>query len=158
MNTYWLNPHISKIYEAITAIADKRIKLIGENIAQCTSSSRGKFYTVKYDPVSNSLMSNDNTAWYTDSLSYPMVALLMMEGIIKYDSQLEQILSGIIWKDINQKFKNDYDKAIVFVLEDLANKGHNIKFIQEEINRIFNEVTSMKFGKLGKKEKPPIGY
>lgn len=158
MDTCWQKPHISKIYEAITAVAEKRIVITDEHIAHCTSSSRGKFYTVKYDPETNSLMSNDNTAWYTDSLSYPMIALLMLEGVIEYNKKLGEILSGIVWKDINQKFKNNYDKAIEFVLIDLSAKGVDTVYLQQEVCNIYKKVCGMNFGKLGKKENPPVGY
>lgn len=44
-------PHISKIYEAITAIADKRYELVSDTELKLFSSSRGKFYTVNTTPV-----------------------------------------------------------------------------------------------------------
>ena len=102
----WKQPHISKIYEALTAIADKRIELVGDDKARCYSSSRGKYYEVEFDLKTNSFMSNDNTAYYTESFSYPMVAVLLMTDQIDYDKQLLGILAGIFWKDINQKYKN----------------------------------------------------
>ena len=45
----WKKPHISKIYEALTVIADNRMKING-NKAKCYLSSSDKFYDVKYDP------------------------------------------------------------------------------------------------------------
>ena len=59
----WKKPRISKIYEALTAIADGRIELVSENKARCYSSSKGKFYEIEYDPETDSIMSNDNTAY-----------------------------------------------------------------------------------------------
>lgn len=154
----WKSPHISKIYEALTAIADSRIELDGPSKAKCYSSSKGKYYEIEYDSETGSMMSNDNTAYYTDSVSYPMVALLMLKGKIDYNDSLLNLLKGIYWKDINQKFKNDYDKAIEFVLADLQKKGIDVGFIRSEISKIYKEVCELKLNYLGEKRKPPVGY
>jgi hypothetical protein len=156
--TIWLPPHISKIYEALTAIADKRIELVSENEARITSSSRGKFYTITYDPTTNSIMSNDNTAYYTGSVSYPMIALLMLKGIITYDQSLLSPLSNIVWKDIMQKYKNDYDKGIEHVLSDLAGKGIDVIDIKIKISPIYQQASSLTLNYLGKKVLPPKAY
>lgn len=156
--TTWLPPHISKIYEAITAIADQRIELVGENEARITSSSRGKYYTITYDPTTNSIMSNDNTAYYTGSVSYPMIALLMLKGVIDYDKSLLTPLSNIVWKDIMQKYKNDYDQGIAHVLADLAGKGIDIEEIKSKIALIYEQAITLKLNYLGKKIAPPKAY
>lgn len=156
--TTWLPPHISKIYEALTAIADKRIELINENEAHITSSSRGKFYTITYDPSTSSIMSNDNTAYYTGSVSYPMIALLMLNGVIAYDKSLLSPFSNIIWKDIMTKHKNDYDKGIEEVLSMLATKGINVEEIKNKIMIIYQQACSITLNYLGTKTKPPTGY
>lgn len=46
--TLWLQPPIIKVYEALGALADDRIKVKG-NTAKVYSSSGNKFYTVTYD-------------------------------------------------------------------------------------------------------------
>ena len=153
----WKSPHISKVYEALTAIADKRIE-IEENIARCYSSSRGKFYEVKYDPKSDSIMSDDNTAYYTDSVSYPMIALLMLKGKLAYEERLLPMLEGIYWKDINQKFRNNYDEAIECVLTGLKEKGVDTQFVRMEIAKIYEEICNMKLNYLGQKRRPPEAY
>lgn len=154
----WKKPHISKIYEALTAIADKRIELTSEFKARCYSSSKGKFYEIEYDPETDSIMSNDNTAFYTDSVSYPMIALLMLKGKMIYEPKLLDMLKGIYWKEINQKFKNDYDQAIEFVLADLKSKNIDVDFIQIEIGKIYERVGDLQLNYLGEKIKPPVAY
>lgn len=154
----WQKPHISKIYEALTAIADSRIELVGENSARCYSSSRGKFYEVHYDPTTESVMSNDNTAYYTDAVSYPMLALLMVKGKIHYNQKLLGMLEGIHWKDVNQKFKNDYDQAIEHVLADLEAKGVEVDFVRSEVLKIYEVAANVKLNRLGNKIKPPEAY
>ncbi|MEI6690669.1 MAG: hypothetical protein WCL07_02885 [bacterium] len=155
----WSTPHISKIYEALTAIADNRITLInGGNEARCYSSSKGKFYNVVYDPNTNSIMSDDNTAYYTGAVSYPMIALLMLKGVINYDNSLLSPLSNIVWKDIMTKYKNDYDKGITHVLKDLEKAGHDIKPIKSKIERIYQQAIRIRLKTLGRKLRPPKAY
>ena len=155
---YWKRPHISKIYEALTAIADSRIELDGFNRAKCYSSSGNKYYEVKYDSKSDSIMSNDNTAYYTGSISYPMIALLMLKGRIKYNQELLPNLIGIRWKDVNQKFNNDYDKAVEYVLAGLESKGTDVKPVRDEIERMYSIIEKLKLEYLGQKRKPPLAY
>jgi hypothetical protein len=153
----WGKPHISKIYEAITAIADGRIEVDG-NHAKCYSSSKGKFYEIDYDPETQSIMSNDNTAFFTGHMSYPMVAMLMLKSVVTYDPKMEEMLKGIVWKDIVTKYKHDYDKAVESVLEDLNQKGEDAAWLKSEAEKIHEKVCSMEFKLLGKRRFPPKGY
>lgn len=123
-------PHISKVYEALTAIADKRYELISDTALKLSSSSRGKYYTVTYDPQIKQIMSNDNTAYYTHSVSYPMLTLLMLRGDLPYDQDLLIPLSNILWKDIMTKHKNNYDAGIVEVLAVLKARGIDTDSLQ----------------------------
>lgn len=154
----WTKPHISKVYEALTAIADLRIKIDGPNKAKCYSSSKGKYYEIEYNPTTGEIMSNDNTAYYTGSVSYPMIAYLMLTSKIKYKKSLSPTLKGIYWKDINQKFKNDYDKAIEFVLNKLKTKSIDIESLKKGIQDIYDEVSRLELHYSGTRKSPPIGY
>jgi len=49
--TTWLPPHISKIYEALTAIADNRIKLVSKNEASVTKGIDTQNITSKIAPI-----------------------------------------------------------------------------------------------------------
>ncbi|MDD2483150.1 MAG: hypothetical protein PHE32_01845 [Candidatus Shapirobacteria bacterium] len=153
----WKKPHISKIYEALTAIADDMLEING-NKAKCYLSSGDKFYDIQYDPINSSIMSNDNTAFYTYSLSYPMIAYLMLINKIPYERKLLEILKDICWENINKKFKNDYDKSIKLVLGELKSEGENVDFIREEIQKIYNFVCKLEIKTLGKLQKPLREY
>jgi len=153
----WKKPHISKIYEALTAIADDRIEING-NKAKCYSSVGDKFYDIQYDPINGGIMSNDNSAYYTYSLSYPMIAYLMLINKIPYEKKLLDILKDICWNDINKSFKNDYDKSIKLVLGELKSEGEDIEFIRNEIQKIYNFVCKLEIKTLGKLQKPVKGF
>lgn len=155
----WLKPkdeHV--VYEALSAIADARLELIDENNAKCTSTSKGKFYTIKYDPATESIMSDDNMAYYRDEVSYPMIALLIARGDISFNHEILQHLKDIKWKDINQKNKNDYMKSVREVLVGLKTQGVNIQLIETEVARIFEFISSKNLQKLATKVLPPSAY
>jgi hypothetical protein len=155
----WLKPkdeHI--VHEALSALADGRFELIDENNAKCTSTSQGKFYSVKYDPKTHSIMSNDNMAYYRDEISYPMVAMLLKKGEIEFDQEILVYLKNIKWKDINQKNKNDYMKSVNEVLGYLEAQGVDIELISNEVDRIFEFIMKLNLNKLGDKVPPPNAY
>lgn len=154
---FWKKPHISKIYEALTVIADDRIEMRG-NEATCYSSSGDRSYEIRYDPKIGSIMSNDNAAYYTHTLSYPMIAFLMMKGIIPYDQNLEDVMPKIFWEDIYQNFKNDYDKSIKYVLGELKRNGDDTDFIEREVKKIYEFVCAMNIKTFGGFQKPPKIY
>lgn len=158
MSQPYAAPHISKIYEALTAIADKRYELVSDTELKLFSSSRGKFYTITYDPSIKQIMSNDNTAYYTHSISYPMLTLLMLRGDLAYDPDLLAPLSNIVWKDIMTKHKNDYDAGIKEVLKSLESQGINITELSSKIELIYNHACSLTLSPLGRRQLPPKAY
>ncbi len=158
-NEYWLTPPIEKVYEALTAIADSRIEPSEDKLAaKLYSSSGNKFYTINYDPQNRQIMSDDNSAFYTDQISYPMIALLMLSGEINYNESLLEPMRAIKWKDINQKHKNNYAAAVEEVLECLATKGVDNDWIRSEVVGIYNQVKELKLKKLGTKKRPSKAY
>ncbi|MFH1472824.1 MAG: hypothetical protein ABIF06_00195 [bacterium] len=106
----WKHPPIIKIYEALGAVADNRVEISG-NIAKVYSSTGNKFYDVSYDSQANAIMSNDNGSYWKGYLGYPAIAYLFKIKTLEYKSEFGDLLKGIHWKDINKKFKNDFNKT-----------------------------------------------
>jgi hypothetical protein len=151
----WKQPPIEKMYEALGTIADGRISVYG-NTAKVFSSSGNKFYLVEYDPAKQALMSNDNTAYYTEYLSYPAVAFLLKAGVVDYDPVIAEELKGVHWKDLNTKFRGDFAKTVATVLE---TKSEEVRHkIVEQVTRIHEDLSNREFFLLGHKVKPPEGY
>lgn len=67
-----------------------------------------------YDPVTQAIMSNDNSSYWQGYLGYPAVAFQMKIGTISYNEKLGNLLKDVAWKDINQRFKNDLEKALEY--------------------------------------------
>lgn len=151
----WKIPSITKIYEALGTIADGRMEVTG-NTAKSYSSTRNKFYTITYDPKKNAIMSNDNSSYYKGELGYPSIALLMKLGVLSYDKECADILKGVAWKDINQKFKNDFEKALDFIFSTKTEVERTR--LREFAEKVYGEIEKLNLSLLGSKVKPPEGY
>lgn len=153
----WKLPPKIKIYEALGCIGDGRMRM-EDNQAQVVSSSGGKSYTVKYDPGRNAIMSNDNGSYWAGYLGYPSIAFLMAKGVLKYDPECAEALKGIGWKDINVRFKNNFEKTESYIIGLLRERGFEEGRIKSEIDRIFSQIEKLNIEKLGPRVKPPKGY
>ena len=109
----WKIPKAAKVYEAYSAIADQRITMY-ENWAEVLSSDGSKKYEIVWDK--DTYASSDNASYWQKTIGYPVLAVLMLQGIISYDADIAELFKGIAWKQINKEFKNDYDKAAEAVL------------------------------------------
>ena len=157
LNIPWLSPSKPKIYEAFGAIADRRIRVHGDE-ATVISSSGGKSYSIKYCREQNAIMSNDNSSYYTGQLGYPSIAYLMEIGEIEFNRDLLSHFKDIKWKDLNQRFRNDYQKTIDLVLSQLQDGGVDVRMVDAEADRILEVVINRKLLLLGERVKPPVGY
>jgi len=151
----WKHPPIIKIYEALGSVADDRIKISG-NSAKVFSSSGNKFYDVSYEPNTKSIMTNDNGSYWKGYLGYPAIAFLIKIGVVSYDKDIAHLLKGIAWKDINQKFKNDFDKTLEYILSSKSDKEKDA--LNNLVIKIDNEIKKLDLNYLGKKILPPSGY
>jgi hypothetical protein len=151
----WKEPPIIKIYEALGAVADGRV-MVGGTSAKVFSSSGNKFYTVTYDHAATAIMANDNGSYWKGYLGYPGIAYLLKAGILSYKDNLGQLLKGIHWKDLNQQFKNDFDKTTAHIFSKLDPIDQdNLKTYAEGV---LQQIRSLNLQLLGKKQLPPDGY
>ncbi|KXJ98485.1 MAG: hypothetical protein UZ19_OD1000689 [Parcubacteria bacterium OLB19] len=151
----WKHPHIIKIYEALGTLADDRIEVIG-NTARVYSSSRNKFYEVSFDLKNNSIMSNDNGSYWNGELGYPATACLLKIGLLKFDPRMADLLKGVKWKDINQSFKNDFDKTLAFVESTITDYERHL--LVSYVNELDDKIRGLNLSLLGEKIIPPKGY
>ena len=87
-----------------------------------------------------------------------MIAFLMLKGQILYNPDLLPPLANIKWKEVNQKFKNNYDQSLVYVLSELKLKDIDTEFITKQIGHIYDEVCKLNLSYLGPKKIPPAAY
>lgn len=105
-------PPIEKIPEAWSAIADGRVTDVGENQYNVQSSDGAKTYTVLYNPEENTYASNDSATFWQGYPGYPVLAVMMHQGILPYDTDIIKQWGGVNWNAINRQMKRDYTAAV----------------------------------------------
>jgi hypothetical protein len=152
----WPLPPMTKIIEAYGCVGDRRVETAG-NEGKVYSSSRNKFYTVKYDPIVNSISSNDNLSFFVGYMGYPQIAFLMAKGIVSYNPDFTVALSGFPWKDINQSNKNDFEKTNETALKMAESKGFSRADIEADAENVMKQIKRLKLVKV-RSARPPKGY
>ena len=151
----WKEPPLIKFYEALGAVADGRIEVNG-NTAKVFSSSGNKYYEVTYDPAMQAIMTNDNGSYWKGYLGYPAIAFLLKKGVLPYENTYGNLLKGIPWKDINQKFKNDFDKTLENILDPLSKE--QTQELAHYVSSLAEKIRELNLSLLGNKTSPPEGY
>ena len=148
----WKMPPKAKIYEALSAVADRRVTIKDETHANVQSSERDKTYSIEWSFDLKQITSDDNASFWQGYMGYPIIAVLLSLGKIKYREDLAACLSDVPWKRINTKFKRDYDKAVDSVLDEAATKGADREAIVQQAEDIYQQLGALK---LERKGKPP---
>ncbi|MCE4613388.1 MAG: hypothetical protein F7C07_06115 [Desulfurococcales archaeon] len=100
-----------KILEACGALGDGRVQLhdLGKAyMAIVTSSSGEKTYRVVVKRITENIVeaySNDNGTIYRGYIGYPIISVLMLLGLLPRNSEVENSLKGIKWKELNEKYR-----------------------------------------------------
>ncbi len=140
------HPIKAKVYEAFGAIADQRVELIGNDQARITSSAGDRKYTVRWSTDRRRFTSNDNATRWQGTIGYPIIAVLLMLNEIALDRRIAAELAGVPWKRLNDQARRDYDSVIEKVLGE--KNMDTRKRIEAEVDRIHDELTSLKIERL----------
>lgn len=153
----WKIPPKAKIYEALTAVADRRVKLKSDQTAEVLSSDGTKTYIVEWSADLHQLTSNDNASYWQGYIGYPIIAVLMVLGRLDFDAVVAKALSGINWKQTNRRFRNDYDKAIESVLLNIDVESGLRQTVASEVDKIFRQLQTLQLETLPRRNRPPKG-
>jgi hypothetical protein len=153
----WKSPPKAKIYEALSAVADGRVKLMGGEKAEVVSSEGTKMYHVEWSPDLSHITSNDNASYWQGYMGYPIIAVLMALGKLGYRNDVANFLAGVPWKQMNRRFRNDYTKATDSVLDTLEAKGTPRQIVADEVDRIMAQIEGLELEKLPRRKRPPKG-
>lgn len=102
-------PPAAKFYEALSAVADQRIKM-HEDHAEVMSSDGAKCYTVQF--LKEGYTCNDNATLWQHYPGYPILAVMILQGKLKITAALLPEFQNVNWKQLNTRYKNNYDQAI----------------------------------------------
>jgi hypothetical protein len=153
--TIWKNPPKAKIFEALSAIADGRVKLLEGQSAEVASSDRSKSYSVAWSEDLNAFTSNDNASHWQGYMGYPIIAVLMLLGKVGFSREAAELLAGVPWKLLNKRFRNDYAKAAESVLDDLESARSGARqLVIAEVDRIMAQIEGLELEKSPRRRPP----
>jgi hypothetical protein len=132
-----------KVYEALGAIGDGRVRLEDQHRAFVTSSEGDKTYEVELSDDGREISSNDNASYWQGYLGYPAIAVLLMRGLYRPPANVIDALAGIPWKEINRRFKNDYDKTLPEVNRIIEATGHDADAVAIEVESILETLSRL---------------
>jgi hypothetical protein len=150
----WKMPPPIKVYEALGAIGDGRVRLEDEYRALVESSEGDKTYDVEISGDGREISSNDSASYWQGYLGYPAIAVLLIRGLYRPPANVIDALAGIPWKEINRRFKNDYDKTLTEVNQTVEASGHDPDAIASEVESIMEALRKLAPMR-GKRRRPP---
>jgi putative IMPACT (imprinted ancient) family translation regulator len=145
-------PPPAKIYEAYSAIADQRVHL-DENHARVVSSNGSKEYRVTWKD--DTYTSNDNATYWQGYAGYPVLAVLMLQGLLSLDREIVPYFGGIDWAQLNAAHKGDYGKAVVEVLGALHDRGIDVGAIEEAVAAVAQQIEELSVTIKRGNDRPP---
>lgn len=107
-------PVLAKVYEALGAVLDGRVRLLTQDSAEVRSSGGDKAYKVTWSE--GWIRSNDPSSTFHSTVGYPIIAVLLANGVLPYDAATAGPLKGVPWKALNERFRRDYAAAVEHVL------------------------------------------
>lgn len=112
-------PPIEKVYEAWSAVADGRVTLHPEERqATVISSNRAKTYTVTWNEDGTVYSSNDNATYWQGYAGYPVIAALMIRGVLPLDRSIAEEFAQVDWTELNERYKRNYTQAVAAVVSE----------------------------------------
>jgi hypothetical protein len=157
MPTPWKMPPLVKVYEALGALGDGRVRLEAGGRATVASSEGNKTYEVETSADGREVASNDNASYWQGYVGYPAIAVLILRGNLPAPpANVTDALAGIPWKEINSRFRNDYARTIAEVERIAAERGHDPDAIRSEVEAVMEALRALAPCR-GKRGRPAAG-
>jgi len=127
-----------KVLEALSSIADGRIERVGEKRWRVISSDGSRIYDVCVNLEKNVAYSDDNGTVYRGYIGYPIVAALMLLGIVPYNGRVAEAVKGIPWRKLNEEYKNykAVEEVVKRIAEDRGVSAETIDAVVEEAMKV----------------------
>jgi hypothetical protein len=132
-----LPPRI-KVLEALGAVVDGRVRLVGEGRCEVVSSEGDRVYNVVVE--GGYVYSNDNGTLYRGYIGYPILACLMAEGKLPIDAELGEKLKGVPWRRLNEQYKR-YEEVLKRIY---AERGIERERAEAYIDAVLRRLAAMR--------------
>jgi hypothetical protein len=153
----WRLPPRAKVFEAFTAVADGRVRVIGAGSATVASSGADKTYDVEWSEDGRTISANDNASYWQGYLGYPILAVLLKRGELHADGDAVTALAGIDWHDLNQRYRRDYDAAVAHALGELEKRGGDPALVERQVDAVLDQLAALGLQRTGRGRRPPTG-
>jgi hypothetical protein len=150
----WKMPPRAKVFEAFTAVADGRVRIIGPGSATVTSSGGDKTYDVEWSDDGRTISANDNASYWQGYLGYPILAVLLARGELHAGEDAVVALAGVPWHELNLRYRRDYDAAVAHVLGGLPGMAATV---EAEVDGLLAELATLDLQRGGRGRRPPAG-
>jgi hypothetical protein len=140
----WEIPPLVKAYEALGAVGDGRVRMLGNSRAIVTSSSGRKKYQVETSADGREISSNDNASYWQGYLGYPAIAVLIERGLYRAPANVTDALAGIPWQEINRRNRNNYAKTLAEVDKQIEENGHDPDAVRSEAEALLDFLRKLK--------------
>jgi hypothetical protein len=152
--TQWKMPPVAKVYEALSALADDRVRLLSPGRAEVVSSSGDRTYAVEWSGDGRLITANDNASYWQGYTGYPIIAVLLATGRIPCDPAVAGLLAGVPWHELNERFKRDYDAAVESVLQEIQRRSGAREAVVSQVDAIYRQLESLGLER-GPRRAPP---
>jgi hypothetical protein len=134
----WKMPPLAKVYEAIGAIGDGRVTFESPQRATVLSSDGAKSYLVEIAEDGRTIGSNDNASYWQGYLGYPAIAVMLLRGLYQVRDDVITALTGVPWKQLNTRFRNDYVRTIAEVTRMAQERAADPALISAEAQAVLS--------------------
>ena len=140
-------PPLIKVYEAMGAIGDGRVRAADKTTApvvwDVVSSDGTKTYRVEISADGREISSNDNASYWQGYVGYPAIAVLLARGTLRTSAEATRALAGIPWKELNRRFKKDYARTVAEVARVVAERGGDFNAVRAEAASILDALGAL---------------
>jgi len=139
----WKMPPLIKVYEAMGAVGDGRVRIVDETNALVTSSDGSKTYSVYIGDGGRAIAADDNASRWQGYVGYPPIAVLIQRGALKVPANVCDALAEIPWKEINRRNRNDYSKTLAEVSRTVEQTGHDPDAVAAQAQALLEELRAL---------------
>ena len=147
-------PPFEKIYEAFSAIADGRVRPAGDGY-EVASSGSGKLYAVT--EKEGVWSSSDSATYWQGYPGYPVIAALLLRGVLPLRPELASRFAGIDWTGVNSRHKRDYAAAAAEVLDGIRAAGHDTGELERYAREVYVSLEALDIAVRRGSVRPPKG-
>lgn len=109
-------PPVEKIYEAWTAVVDRRVSIadgsdLDAGSAVVTSSDDKKEYSITWRDRGSVYTSSDPATYWQGYAGYPVIAVLMEQKRLP-TADCAHLFADINWTELNARHRRDYGAAL----------------------------------------------